>query len=81
MQASPSLGKAYVEAFDRIFPDLAKTHDTLLYPFFLDGIALRPEFNLRDGIHPNPQGVAEIVRRILPTVVQLLERMAATAKT
>lgn len=80
MRASQTLGKAYAEAFDSIYPDLANTHDLLLYPFFLDGIALRPELNLRDGIHPNAQGVAEVVKRMTPLVLTLLERMAATAK-
>jgi acyl-CoA thioesterase I len=81
MLASGSLGKAYAADFDSIYPDLAKAHDALLYPFFLDGIALRPELNLRDGIHPNAQGVAEIVKRITPLVVTLLERMATQAKS
>ncbi|MFM2422874.1 MAG: hypothetical protein RL291_1404 [Pseudomonadota bacterium] len=80
MLASSSLGEAYRADFDKIYPDLAKKHDALLYPFFLDGIALRPDLNLADGIHPNAQGVGVIVERILPTVIELLKRMAETAK-
>jgi acyl-CoA thioesterase-1 len=49
----------------------------LLYPFFLDGVVLDPKLNLSDGMHPNPNGVAEIVRRILPAVEDLIARVRA----
>ena len=73
MQAPPNIGPDYGKAFNRVFPDLAKKHDVLLYPFFLDGVAAIPELNQRDGIHPNPRGVAVIVDRIMPFVVRLLK--------
>lgn len=72
MKAPRNWGDAYSNEFDRIFPELAQRHGAILYPFFLDGVALRPELNLDDGLHPNGQGVAEIVRRILPAVEQLI---------
>ena len=25
-------------------------------PFYLDGVAGKPELNIADGIHPNPEG-------------------------
>jgi acyl-CoA thioesterase-1 len=77
MMAPRNLGPEYVKAFDGMYPDLAKTYDTLLYPFFLDGIAMDPGYNLGDGLHPNPKGVAEITRRILPKVEELIERVRA----
>ena len=77
MMAPRNLGPEYVQAFDGMYPDLAKTHDLLLYPFFLDGIALDGKLNQGDGLHPNPKGVAEITRRILPKVEQLIERVRA----
>ena len=46
--------------------------DALLYPFFLDGIALNAAYNLDDGIHPNKQGVAIIVDKIYPDVKKLI---------
>jgi acyl-CoA thioesterase-1 len=77
MVSPRNLGEAYTQAFDAIYADLAKKHDVLLYPFFLDGVALNAELNLGDGIHPNSRGVAEISRRILPSVEQLIERVRA----
>ena len=76
MHAPTNWGAAYAKEFDTIFPDLAETYDAILYPFFLEGVALKPELNLKDGMHPNADGVAEIVRRILPDVERLITRAA-----
>jgi len=73
MLAPPNLGREYGEDFNAVYPRLAKQHDVPLYPFFLDGVAANPALNQGDGIHPNAAGVAEIVARIKPHVVRLLE--------
>ncbi len=72
MYAPPNLGREYGEAFDGIYPRLAEKHGVRLYPFFLDGVAVEPELNQADGIHPNEKGVAVIVERILPYVMGVL---------
>lgn len=77
MLAPRSLGQDYTRRFDAIYPALAGKHGTLLYPFFLDGVAFDDRLNLADGLHPNPKGVAEIVRRMLPKVEELLARVGA----
>lgn len=75
MKAPSNAGSRYVTAFDRVYPTLATKHDTLLVDFFLEGVALNRQLNLPDGIHPNTAGIAEIVRRVKPTVVELIERI------
>jgi acyl-CoA thioesterase-1 len=77
MMAPGNMGEDYRRAFDGIYPALAGKHGVLLYPFFLDGVALDARLNLADGMHPNPKGVAEITRRILPTVEELIARVRA----
>jgi acyl-CoA thioesterase I len=72
MQAPTNWGKDYKEKFDRIYPELAKAHGVALYPFFLEGVAMRPELNQPDGIHPNGRGVAALVERIGPVVALLI---------
>jgi acyl-CoA thioesterase-1 len=72
MRAPRNLGPAYYTKFDRIYGDLAMKHQVALDPFFLEGVALRPELNQADGLHPNAQGVAMVVRRLLPQVRALL---------
>jgi acyl-CoA thioesterase-1 len=75
MLAPRNMGETYASSFDRMYPELAKKHGLILYPFFLDGVALDSSLNLGDGIHPNPKGVAEIIKRILPAVEELIARV------
>ncbi|MGS4887541.1 arylesterase [Roseibium sp. MB-4] len=72
MLAPRNLGEDYAASFDPIYKDIAEAHGALLYPFFLEGVALNPDLNLADGIHPNAEGVGVIVENILPTVEELL---------
>ncbi len=72
MRASKNLGPDYKTQFDAIYPDLAKKYDAVLYPFFLEGVADRPNLKLADGLHPNASGVETIVRNIMPSVRALL---------
>ena len=75
MMAPRNMGPSYIAAFDAIYPGLAERHDIEFYPFFLEGVALEPALNLDDGLHPNEAGIAEITRRILPSVERLLARL------
>ena len=72
MKAQRNLGPDYVQAFDAIYPRLAKENSVLFYPFILDGVAMNPRLNQADGMHPNPAGVKVIVGRMLPVVKKLL---------
>lgn len=80
MRAPPNLGSEYAAAFDRIYSDIAKTHDLLLYPFFLDGITVDSRLIQPDGMHPTPAGVDVIVDRILPPVEKLISRVETKRK-
>jgi acyl-CoA thioesterase-1 len=77
MVAPRNLGEDYMRVFNGMYAELAQKHGLILYPFFLDGIALDANLNLGDGIHPNAKGVAEITKRILPTVEELIARVRA----
>ena len=79
MKAPRNLGRSYVKKFDAIYPQLARQEHVLLYPFFLQGVALNPGLNQRDGIHPNVQGEKIIVTNILPFVEKLVAEVG-TAK-
>ena len=72
MRAAPNLGADYVKSFEAIYPELAVKYDALLYPFFLDGVAGKPDLLQSDGLHPNAVGVEVIVARILPKVQELI---------
>ena len=75
MYAPRSLGAAYYEKFDAIYPALAKDYGHDLYPFFLDGVLGDTSLNLDDGMHPSHTGVERIVEGILPAVETFLGRI------
>lgn len=72
MLAPPNYGADYAARFNSIYPDLAKTFDVPLYPFFLEGVAADAKLNQADGIHPTAAGVDIIVGNIMPTVEAFL---------
>lgn len=74
-------GKDYEDRFGTMYADLAEKHGALLYPFFLDGVALNPALNLPDGLHPTGEGVGVIVEKILPEVEALIRRVEARRGT
>ena len=68
MRASYNLDKKYRAEFDGMYPALAQKHRVPLYPFFMDGVAGNRALLIGDQMHPNPKGVAIIVKRIQPMV-------------
>ena len=77
MLAPPNLGRSYTEGFKQIYSGVAKEEHVTLVPFFLDGVAGRPELNQADGVHPNAAGariVAENVWRVLKPVIVGLQQ-------
>jgi len=72
MRAPPNLGPEYGAEFNGLYPRLAQKHGILFYPFFLEGVAAVPSLNQDDAIHPNGDGVREIVKRLVPFVRKLI---------
>jgi acyl-CoA thioesterase-1 len=68
MKTFPNLGPFYARGFERLFPALAKKHDAIPVPFFLEGVATVPAMNQADGIHPNEAGHRKIAENLLPFV-------------
>lgn len=75
MLAPPNLGADYKSAFDAIYPELAKAHNLLFMPFLLQDVAQKSDLNQADGMHPNGNGVAVIVRNLLPYVTQAIDKL------
>jgi acyl-CoA thioesterase-1 len=55
-----------------MFPRIAEKTGASLIPFLLEGVALRPEFNLPDRIHPNPAGHQVMAATVWKTLEPLL---------
>jgi acyl-CoA thioesterase I len=72
MIVPPRFGWDYTVAFHRLFPRLAAKYNVPLVPFLLDGVALRAEMNLGDGIHPNAAGAERIADTVWPYLQPLV---------
>jgi acyl-CoA thioesterase-1 len=79
MLAPPNLGRDYGDRFNAVFPKVAKDTGALYYPFILEGAITVNGMMQGDQIHPNPKGVQEIVRRMLPSVEKLVGQAQARA--
>jgi acyl-CoA thioesterase-1 len=63
--APPNMGADYEKQFNPIYKDLAAKYGVPLYPFFLDGVALKPDVQLKDGMHPNAEGTKIMAEKFL----------------
>ena len=72
MLSQNTFGEKYKKEFDKISPQLARKFDVSFLPFLLDGIALNPDLNLKDGKHPNPKGVKLISKNLEKKLINLL---------
>ena len=72
MLAQETFGEEYKKKFDRIYPELAKKFKVAFLPFLLDGVALNPKLNLKDGKHPNHEGIKLISKNLEKTLFDLL---------
>lgn len=57
-----------------MYPDIAEAYGTPFIPFFLQGVAGVPEYNLPDYVHPNAAGYRVITEQnVLPVVEAVIE--------
>lgn len=73
MRSPTNMGPFFRGKFDKVYGELKKEYDVPLYPFFLDGVAMKSDLNLPDGLHPNARGIDIIVEKITPAVVKALK--------
>jgi acyl-CoA thioesterase-1 len=72
MIAPESHGKEYRDEFNIIYSNLSDKYSLTFLPFLLEGVALKPELNLEDGMHPNPKGVQIISKNIEKKITSLI---------
>ena len=73
MQIVQNLGREYTTAFADLYPDVARSENLILIPFFLTGVAADQELNQPDGIHPTAEGYQVIVNNITPYVIEAIK--------
>jgi acyl-CoA thioesterase I len=72
MLVPPRFGWNYTVAFHGLYPRLAAKYNVPLVPFLLDGVALRADMNMADGIHPNAAGAERIADTVWPYLEPLV---------
>lgn len=76
MDMPPNYGKQYAQDFRQLFGDVARSQQTGLVPFFLKGVADRPdptELFQADRIHPNEAAQATMRDNVWPELLKLLK--------
>lgn len=72
IRVPPNYGPQYARQFDGLFQELARSTDTALVPFLLDGIAENPAMFQPDGIHPNEAAQTRLLENVWPALSRLL---------
>jgi acyl-CoA thioesterase-1 len=72
MKAPPNYGEKFPKDFESSFIKVKDKYKPAFVPFFLEGVAGKPEFNQADGIHPNEKGYEQVLALIYPKVKELL---------
>jgi acyl-CoA thioesterase-1 len=80
METPPMRGWNYTVEFHRVFPRIAHKYNVPLVPFLLTGVALVPEMNGEDDIHPNAAGARQIAANVWPYLEPLVERVSVEAE-
>jgi acyl-CoA thioesterase-1 len=75
MMIPPNMGAEYFDAFQKIFPDLAKANHAALIPFLLEGVGGHPELNQPDQIHPTAEGAKIVAENVWKVLSPLLEKL------
>jgi acyl-CoA thioesterase-1 len=73
MRMPANMGADYAGAFQAIYPALARKDDITLIPFLLDGVAMMPDLNQGDGIHPTASGAAIVANGVWKVIQPILE--------
>ncbi|CCO24998.1 arylesterase [Maridesulfovibrio hydrothermalis] len=67
--------QSYASAFNAIFQTVSKECSIPFYPNITDGTGENPEYYQPDGVHPNTEGVAIMVDKILPAMKNFLDNI------
>ena len=79
METPPLNGWNYTVEFHQLFPRLAQKYNIPLVPFLLQGVALNPDMNGDDEIHPNAAGAKRIAETVWPYLQPLVEAATPAA--
>mgnify|MGYP000374216027 CR=1 FL=1 len=62
------------EMVGEVFTNVAKKYDLNLIPFLLEGVALKPELNQDDGMHPNEKGTIIVSDTLTKSIISFIKK-------
>ena len=71
MIAPKTYGDDYKNKFDIIYKNLSTKYNLKLVPFLLKDVALNPDLNLADGMHPNEKGVIIVSKNLEKKILEI----------
>jgi acyl-CoA thioesterase-1 len=74
MKMLVNYGPSYTEPYARLYAEIADQENILFIPFFLEGVAGKPDLNLADGIHPNANGYQILTASVYPHVLKAIHQ-------
>ena len=74
MKIPPNYGLKYSRQFSDNYQNLAIKHNAKLVPFFLEGVAGKPDLILADGLHPNAAAQLKLLDNVWPTLLKMLKK-------
>ena len=74
MLTTTNTGRDYEVQISDAFKSLAKEHDVVLIPFFLEGVAGIDKLNQQDHVHPNAEGTRIVAANVYRYLKPLLEK-------
>jgi len=75
MLAPTTHGIKYKKNFDQIYPSLSAQYKLPLIPFLLEGVAMKPDLNQNDGIHPNEQGTLVMSATLEKSIINFVKKV------
>ena len=75
MLAPTTHGIEYKKNFDKIYLTLSAKYKLPLIPFLLEGVAMKPDLNQSDGIHPNKQGTLVMSATLEKSIINFVEKV------
>lgn len=72
MKIPPNYGERYTQMFESMYYELAREHELLFIPFFLEGVAGLPDMMQKDGIHPTEKAQPLMADWVAPKLEQWL---------
>jgi acyl-CoA thioesterase-1 len=72
MKIPPNYGLKYSHQFSENYQKLAKKHEVALVPFFLDGVAGKPDLIQADGLHPTAAAQPQLLENVWGILIKML---------